>query len=425
MKKILLGLPLLAVLALGSGARADVGVPDPMPAATLLLPYFEVDLSDPAGNGVDTFVTIQNSSATAVLVHVIFWTDLGFPTLRENIYLTGFDMETLDLRSYFVRGRQVRTASAGQDPQDRISPHGPFSQDINFASCSGQLPASRLLNDFELQAFQQLHTGQEVTAYGMCTAQNFQDHVARGYITFDTVNNCTLRYSGDPGYFSPGGSGDATNQNVLVGEFSIVNRTGSFAARSRLVAVEASATNPQTSVSGQYTFYGRYTQPPFSAADNREPLSTTWAVRYDTGGSADTDVVVWRDPTTPQQGTFACDPNSAPPWYPLDARQFVAFDDQENPSLVAVTDMAFPAQANRARVGGAALPVPFSSGWLFLNLNTVVNVSANPPEDPSLKQAHVLALQEGPGGANTARGAVSLHNPAEDTPAPVLPISRR
>jgi hypothetical protein len=422
MKRIvLLSLPVLAALALCGRANAEIGTTDPVPAATLLLPYFEVDLGDASANGVDTFVTVQNTSATAVLVHVTFWTDLGFPTLRENIYLTGFDMQTLDLRDYFVRGRQVLTASAGQDPQDRISPKGVFSQDINFASCSGQIPAPRLLNDFEIEAFQQLHTGQTVTAYGLCSAQNFQDNVARGYITFDTVNNCTLRYPSDPGYLVPGGSGDATSQNVLTGEFSVVNRSTRFAARSRLVAIEASATDMQTSVPGQYTFYGRYVA--FTAGDNREPLSTTWAVRYDKSSSFSTDLLVWRDPTATPQNVFAC--NSQPSWYPLDAKQIVAFDDQENPTLLSVTDAAFPAQANRTSVGGADLPVPYSSGWLFLNLNVPVSISGNPPEDPTLRQAHVLGLSQGPGGANGVLSGVSLHNPADDTTPPVLPISVR
>jgi len=44
------------------------------------------------------------------------------------------------------------------------------------------------------------------------------DNIARGYITVDTVNSCTLLFPGDTGYFATGGTGIATNQNVLWGD---------------------------------------------------------------------------------------------------------------------------------------------------------------------------------------------------------------
>src|SRR5579884_4069800 len=63
------------------------------PASTLLVPYFEVDLSNP--NGMNTIFTINNSGSdslfsingstpsldqfgpSAVLAHVVIWSDLG------------------------------------------------------------------------------------------------------------------------------------------------------------------------------------------------------------------------------------------------------------------------------------------------------------------------------------------------------------
>src|SRR5438309_480871 len=80
-----------------------------------------------------------------------------------------------------------------------------------------------------------------------CAGRNLGDNVARGYITVDTVNNCTLRFPGDPGYFGAGGTGDATNQNVLWGDYFYVNPGANFADGNPLVHIEASATNPQTS----------------------------------------------------------------------------------------------------------------------------------------------------------------------------------
>ena len=46
MKKIALCLALVSLLALGGSAFAEIGTIDDVPAATLLLPYFEVDLGN-------------------------------------------------------------------------------------------------------------------------------------------------------------------------------------------------------------------------------------------------------------------------------------------------------------------------------------------------------------------------------------------
>ena len=135
MKRLLVAC-LLAVLA--APAFAVIGTVDDVPAATLLLPYFEVDLDNP--NGVTTLMSINNASATAVLAHVVVWTDLSVHVLDFNVYLTGYDVQTINLRDIFVDGNLPVTASDGQDPADTISPQGPASQDINFASCNGILP---------------------------------------------------------------------------------------------------------------------------------------------------------------------------------------------------------------------------------------------------------------------------------------------
>ncbi len=58
MKKLVLSMTLLCALAVGVGspAHAVICTIDAVPAATLLLPYFEVNLSDP--NGLTTLFSI-------------------------------------------------------------------------------------------------------------------------------------------------------------------------------------------------------------------------------------------------------------------------------------------------------------------------------------------------------------------------------
>src|SRR5215510_525126 len=181
MKKVILSVALLGLLALGGQAVAVICTIDDVPAATLLVPYFEVDLSNP--NGVTTLFSINNASATAVLAHVVVWSDLSVPVLDFNVYLTGYDVQSINLRDILVSGTIPRTASAGQDPGDTISPKGQFSQDINFASCTGQLPPPALPASF-IDHLQKSLTGKSSPILGnRCAGRDLGDRIARGYVT--------------------------------------------------------------------------------------------------------------------------------------------------------------------------------------------------------------------------------------------------
>jgi hypothetical protein len=412
MKKTVSCLALLGLLALSGQAVATICTIDDVPAATLLLPYFEVDLN--SADGINTLFSINNASATAVLAHVVLWSDLSVPTFDFNIYLTGYDVQTVSIRDIF-NGTVPRTASAGQDPGDTISPKGTFSQDINFASCSGQLPPPAVPASF-VTHLRASHTGLFSAILNGCAGRAFGDNIARGYVTVDTVNNCTLRFPGDAGYFASGGTGDATNQNVLWGDYFYVNSGENFAQGETLAHVEASATNPETSVAGQYTFYGRYVN--WTAADNREPLSTNFAARYINGGAftGGTDYIVWRDSKV-DQNAFKC--GTLPAWYPLSEEQIVIFDEQETPELQQVPPFSppppgdflipFPAESQRSAVDGEDFPVSFDFGWIFMNLNTTVaTAGANPPEDPAAAQAWVTVVMDASGRFSVGFDAIQL-----------------
>jgi len=402
----------LAAVLVPSGAQGTICTIDDVPAATLLLPYFEVDLNNP--NGINTLFSINNASASAVLAHVVLWSDLSVPTFDFNIYLTGYDVQTVSIRDIF-NGTVPRTASDGQDPTDTISPQGDFSQDINFASCSGQLPPPAVPASF-VTHLRASHTGLFSAILNGCAGRAFGDNIARGYVTVDTVNNCTLRFPGDAGYFASGGTGDATNQNVLWGDYFYVNSGENFAQGETLAHVEASATNPETSVAGQYTFYGRYVN--WTAADNREPLSTNFAARYINGGAftGGTDYIVWRDSKV-DQNAFKC--GTTPAWYPLSEEQIVIFDEQETPELQQVPPFSppppgdflipFPAESQRTAVDGEDFPVSFDFGWIFMNLNTTVAAAgSNPPEDPAAAQAWVTVVMDASGRFSVGFDAIQL-----------------
>ena len=119
---------------------------DEVPAATLLLPYFDVDLGNP--NGETTLFSINNASATAVLAHVVVWSDLSVPVLDFNVYLTGYDVQTINLRDILRSGVLPQTAPRARIRATPSARRAQFSQDINFASCSGLLPPPTLPASF-------------------------------------------------------------------------------------------------------------------------------------------------------------------------------------------------------------------------------------------------------------------------------------
>jgi hypothetical protein len=399
---------------------------------TLLVPYFEVDMKSPTGK--NTIFTVNNTGATsfvynagvfqgtnvsgptAVLAHVVIWSELGVPVFNFNIYLTGLDVERVNMRS-LLTGTLPQTASAGQDPTDTISPKGSFSQDINFASCNtgsgytppitswGPLPAKMTAPQVD-NALKSL-TGSPAPGQGLqCASVNHGDNIARGYVTIDTVNNCTSRFPGDVGYIGAGGTGDMTNQTQLTGEVYYVDQDHSVARSENLVHVHADSVNPLTTTAGNYTFYGRYDG--FNATDNRQPLATSFAARFlsgsfaapavatgnpflgpQAGDAGTTSLVVWRDPKV-NQGYFAC--GLTPAWYPLGQEGIVAFDESEHPQLI--TGVVFPAATQVVQIGGSALPVSYLSGWLYLDLNTTVAGVTFPTPDPAASQAWVQVIEQ-------------------------------
>jgi len=413
----------LPVLALPPGtASATVCHPAAVPAATLLLPYFEVDLDNP--NGLTTLFSLNNASATAILAHVALWSDLAVPIFNFNVYLTGYDVQTVNLRDVVVYGRLPQTASLGQDPADTISPKGRLSQDVNSAGCQGQLPPPPLPAAIETHLQLALTGRPSPVLKDLCASRSLADNVARGYITVDTVNNCTERFPGDAGYFAANGAGDVTDQNVLWGSWTIVNATQGFAEGSDLVAVEADGTDPATSTPGRYTFYGRYDG--WSAVDHRSPLGTTFLAQFANGGPINrgTDLLIWRD-TKVAQAPFICPGShgSLPTWYPQGQEGFVVFDEQERAVLPPACPFAAPGQPSatpsvtpsqcppfpvarpapaatqRVAVGGADFPVPFDFGWVFLDLNWLPGfVPAHDlPADPVAQQAWVVIAESSSG----------------------------
>mgnify|MGYP001029090696 FL=1 len=371
MKKSLVLAALVALLVVPSApASAAIGANEVTPAATLLLPYFEVDLSNPGG--VNTLFTVANASASAGVVHVTLWTEFGIPTHSFDIYLTGYDAETVDLRLLF-QGIPPYSGDDGADPTDRVSPQGPISQDINFPGsvppCStGPIPR---MSPAQVVDLQRAHTGLSssinVGWSGKCGARDFGDNIARGFVTIDDVNTCSDALPTDGDYFL----GVIGHRNIWFGEFLILDRANNFAIGDSLAHVEASNTDPRVLDASDHTFYG-WIRGYLTDSDRREPLPTTWHTRYVNGGGFDggTDLLVWRAPPG-KVSPFTCG-GATPFAIPLPQKEVVIFDEQENPSMPAA-DFYFPVVAQRVPASSLAPPSPF--GFLHLNLNRGANPS--------------------------------------------------
>lgn len=203
--KSLIAISLLVVFT--GPAVAELCVIDAVPAATLLIPYFEVDFRNQHKSKLErTKITIVNLDAAPTLAHVILWTDLSVPTFNFDIFLTGYDVQEFDVDRLFFDG-VIPVASIPDDGDFDTSECTTCSE----SGCVNFSPG----NDFTLEDLIFAHIGNPVAFHdGQCMARP-SGRVARGYITIDAANVCSRLYPGDSGYFENGGTGVVSNNNVL------------------------------------------------------------------------------------------------------------------------------------------------------------------------------------------------------------------
>ena len=422
-------LALVGFLALAGASSAEIGTIDDVPAATLLLPYFEVDLN--SANGVTTLFSINNASASAAVAHVTVWSDLSVPVLDFDVYLTGFDVQTINMRD-ILNGILPFTADDGADPGDTISNQGPLSQDINFPNTAGPCLAPAygpLSNAFVQGHLQPALTGGDSTIAD-CVGVDYGDNAARGYVTVDTVTQCNLEFPSSPGYFT----GIADFRNILWGDYFYVDPTGNFAQGETLVHIEACipgngyrGEGPGNGAGycpfgfGDFTFYSRYVAN--AGLDQREALASQFAVRYITGGLFDggTDYIVWRDSRSTDIEGGACPAENDFVWYPLNQDLVVAFDENENSEELCFLESdvspptggqqtCFPIETGRYNVRDSAVPgsqtldPSFDFGWMYLDLDLTSLVES---------QAWVTAVMSAEGRFSVGFDAIQLDNASE------------
>lgn len=405
--KTIISCLVLGLLAFSSSSLAKPCTIDAVPAATLLLPYFEVDVANP--NGVDTFFSINNASAGSVITHVVIWTDWSVEALDFNVFLTGYDVQTIGMGLIIRDGILPVTASGVSNVGANSDPAVPSG----YPSCEAFLPyGAPALDDEYLSHIQAALTGGPSSIYdGLCSGHNYGDGIARGYVTVDQMEYCTLLTPCDAGYFTdlyrleddfftPRAAG---YQNVLWGDWYMVNYSENFAQGDNLVHIEASDDLPEAG----YTFYERC----LFADDRREPLGSQYATRFfqNAAFSGGTDLFVWRDSRTSGFPWFC---GVEPGWAPLREYDVVAFDEQENPETLCTVSPCIPTYEHfpfeTQRVSVVDFGYSAQSGWLLLDLNHSYEDGGVHYKVPA--QAWVVAVHSAEGRFSAGLPAIQLDN---------------
>jgi hypothetical protein len=344
------------------------------PAASLLLPYFEVDVS--GNSGQTSLFTVTNVTRYPQIAHVTLWTDYGYPVMTFNEYLTGYDVQAINLADVLIRGivappsgttpaTTPGTLSAGTNPNLR-SP-------LDCGTNPGVFPASIIAA---------IRTALTQGKFAGCNDIGATHANAIGYATVDLVASCTSRTPSDPLFYTT----DLLFDNVLIGDYqqigphpaglppSTFDAGGNPMVHLRAVP-EGGGAGSNVGTALPYTFYDRYTPVARRTFDRRQPLPSTYASRFIQGGTTafSTNFNIWREGF----GTGNCADAKASAAMPVG--EIVRFDEHENPftldqqvictCLPTLPTLPPTSATNTASSLYPPLGTPDVGGWLYLNLD--------------------------------------------------------
>jgi hypothetical protein len=354
--------------AVDNNSSCDIGT---FPAATLLLPYFEVEARKHVNDASNTIFSVINTSRQPQIARVTIWTDYGYPALWFNLFLTGYDVASISLYDVIANGVLPQTSSSVQ-AGSRSRPNDANPNIVSIDECTslgGPLPQTTVDSIVAL-----LTSG---NAEGECRLGGSHP-MAAGYVTVDLVNSCTKISPLDPGYYAK----TLLFDNVLTGDFERIapdKVIGNYAGGNPLVHIRAIPEGgPAGSVATglPYTFYDRMTPSAARHIDRRQPLPSTFAARFIEGGTAafHTDYTLWREAAT-AVAAGCVSANAAVPYVSI-----VRYDEYENPTVGSGTH-AFPV-AVAASTASAVFPPRVGvsvAGWMFLDLDNRAGTSASSP----------------------------------------------
>jgi hypothetical protein len=353
------------------------------PAATLLVPYFEVDVQSPASTARTTLLSIMNVSRYPQIARVTLWSDWSFPAYSFDLFLTGYGVQSVNLRDIFTTGALPLTSvDAPPGPLSRASNANPnhlFTMAGDCALRPSAIPAPLVA------ALRVLLTTGRTTLAGCTPTQVGGVHQnVIGYATIDVVATCGSLTPADPAYYAT----ELLFDNVLVGDYEDVmpdTDHGNFAGGTPMVHIRAIPEGgPAGSIAPTdlpYTFYDRLTMIGENfprTIDRRQPLPATFATHIIGGlnSSFQGRIQLWREAYTganPACARYA--DNSG-----KNLVEIVRFDEHEN-AFVLGTGLIIctppPPPPGPPSTSSIALANPFVvpyntltsdvGGWLYIN----------------------------------------------------------
>lgn len=299
-----------------SPAHATVCALDVVPARTLLLPYFEVDLSklEKPKKAEVTTVTLTNHYDGETLVHVTLWTDLVGPVVAWDIPIPPFGSQDVPLHEIY---RGDITTLPGLSPGANVAPPGVTTEDVIARQ-----------------------TGEPID--GSCFTFPRGDNVARGYATFDvasTGNEFPNLVAGDP-------------PNVLTGVVTYSNRRKKYGAQEYLVHLE------------EGEGLGSVWAVDYNVRSGSKTELIVWRGPETNEEGPDFEAV--------------CEGPSENGWYPLNQMEVTVAAEDGTLEEILVDGFGdgipgFPLATGRYQIGKGDLQVPFNSGTVYLDLSNSPN----------------------------------------------------
>jgi len=471
MKKTLMTcLVVIALFAVAGTASAITCTVDQRPAATLLVPYFEVsynaDGTLTTGAGArDTLVTIVNASAAPMIAHVTVFNERSVLVLDFNIALTGFDVQAMSIgnvlrgnlpRTGYISGGVLvdacqRNPSAPVYPAGngfiRVRPGSPaLPEDNTLATTLYPVPAFPPGGSFMFQVLDSLDSTSDSLGCGSGTTNGVITGLIRGYITIDHANYCNLSNPSDPNYYLRDAIG---NENNLWGEVIFVSGAGvgTFGGSTVNIEADASLDGGGSESIPRRTFYRRYWSSVTETAcsncgsgnamtdllisspwntgvgDRREPLGLKYAARYFEGAGVTSAFRVWRGSSGSLRDLTGT--SSAPCTVSEPTVTLTFYDEDENtvtsgvcPSPCTQPSFNFPLETQRTGVAGFGRPAGAVAGWVNMNF-----FNSTGPLGGVLDQAWVEYEFQGPAAFLSAAAPATQLDPTTCIPLSVSPAA--
>jgi len=413
------------------GSFCDLGN---VPAATLLVPYFEVDSSNPLG--LDTLVAIINLKADYIVAHVNVWNVDSWVVFDFNIALTPFDVVTFSMRDILVNGRLPNNGCVSDSQKFRVK----------YVDCNGDgnyfaqpNPGGMFVNPNGAPTDIACYgTISGLLSYIQCMlSEASYDGWSSNYIGYITIDDSITCSRANPNFFAYFQTDLLDTDNNGVGDHSIIENSNDLLGdiifydyannqSDGMPAVHIEAFGERNSLGGHMwgmqagpgndfdfyginTFYNKFIWAAFSpcppagvpgnsagrSEDAREPLPLYWAFRYIGNAAFDggTWIDVWRSHHPIFDGWYI--PGGPCPYGALGNIYTVLYDCVDgNLGLHPVPVICYDEQEETTSIGGEPshpgggganililetqrtkvevpdFPLPAQSGWCGLTFDT-------------------------------------------------------